>query len=431
MPVNEPANSLLEHVGMLAAKYRLRSLAGSIAACEALAQDSTLNVAVFGRFKAGKSSFLNELIGQPLLPSGVTPVTGVVSEIAYGIKLRATVDFLDGRDEDVAIDGLRGFVAEADNPENIKGVARVSIELPGLEKYRGIRFLDTPGLESTLTHNSEVTRDSLPQAGLAIVAVGVDPPLSERDVALIRDLSVHTPRLCVLLTKADLLSRSELADVFDFVHAQLRKQLVDPPRVFPYSVRAGYEDLRSAFESSVLQATLSTLQTERDAILKHKLASVARECQGYLQLALKAIESREAEQDSLRKIDVGDHVFEEEAKLQLRMVAQHTNASCSDPGGRGIGTALKRNREPVAGRVPGGVFPVERDPGAAGSRIRRVDRRGLEERNVAPIKKGAGAAIGSFVPNARASGTDPARHSRTDQGSSRTSLWRQAGVVAH
>jgi GTP-binding protein EngB required for normal cell division len=323
----QPPESLLALASSLASKYELRPLEPSIAACEALVRDSTLNIAVFGRFKAGKSSFLNQIIGQAVLPAGVTPVTAVVSEIVYGPHGRAQVHYLDGRSEQIAIDRLREFIAETENPENAKGVARVAIELPSLEKYRGIRFLDTPGMESTLAHNTEVAKEWLPSAGLAVVTVGVDPPLSERDVALIRELSAQTPRLCVLLTKADLLSRSDLATVFEFVRGQLGKHFPDPPRVFPYSVLPGYEDLRDSFETSVLQATLAKVQSERQAILQFKLRSLGRECQGYLELALKAIHLREAEQDRLRRMHIEDQVFEEEAKLQLRLVAQHARGA--------------------------------------------------------------------------------------------------------
>jgi len=43
--------------------------------------------------------------------------------------------------------------------------------LPALARFRGIRFVDTPGLESVLSHNTDASLEWLPNAGLAIVAV--------------------------------------------------------------------------------------------------------------------------------------------------------------------------------------------------------------------------------------------------------------------
>ena len=53
--------------------------------------------------------------------------------------------------------------------------------------------------------------------GLALVAVSVDPPLSQRDIDLLKSLYQYTPKVGVLLTKADLLSEQELAEVVEFV----------------------------------------------------------------------------------------------------------------------------------------------------------------------------------------------------------------------
>lgn len=61
----------------------------------------------------------------------------------------------------------------------------------------------------------------------------------------------------------------------EFVRAQLAKHFPDPPKVFPYSVRPGSEDLRDAFETSVLQTTLAAIQSERQAILHFNCVRLA------------------------------------------------------------------------------------------------------------------------------------------------------------
>ena len=54
----------------------------------------------------------------------------------------------------------RGFIAEAENPANRKGVARVRLDMPSLDGYRGVRFVDTPGLESAFGNSER------PEAGI-------------------------------------------------------------------------------------------------------------------------------------------------------------------------------------------------------------------------------------------------------------------------
>jgi len=84
------------------------------------------------------------------------------------------------------------------------------VELPELRRFRGLKFVDTPGLESALSHNTQTSLNWLPNVGLALVAVSVDPPLSRRDIDLLKSLYQYTPKVAVLLTKVDLLSEQEL-----------------------------------------------------------------------------------------------------------------------------------------------------------------------------------------------------------------------------
>jgi len=202
-PVTNPTTSPLDLVERLAAKYEVTSILPLLHTCRTLASERVLRIAVFGRFKAGKSTFLNRLVGRDLVPTGVTPVTSVITEVGYGPRERAVVRYLDGREEEIPVEQISSFVAESENPENLKQVAVVLVDLPSLRVYSGIRFVDTPGLDSVFAHNTEASLSWLPNVGLALVAIGVDPPLSQQDIALIRRLYDFTPRVTVLLTKLD------------------------------------------------------------------------------------------------------------------------------------------------------------------------------------------------------------------------------------
>jgi PII-like signaling protein len=103
-------------------RYEISALEDFLESCRAFAQEKTLNIAVLGRFKAGKSSFLNHLLGRPLLPVGVIPVTSVVTEIQWGPASapRFRLPMADGtrnRWPD------RRVHSESENPENSKQVA--------------------------------------------------------------------------------------------------------------------------------------------------------------------------------------------------------------------------------------------------------------------------------------------------------------------
>jgi GTP-binding protein EngB required for normal cell division len=296
-------NAVLQAVAAICRKHQITALDPFLESCRAFAGDAVLNAAIFGRFKAGKSSFLNHLLDRQLLPVGALPVTAVVTEIEYGPQERAEVAFQNGTREPVPVGRISAFISEAENPENIKRVSGVRVELPTMAP--GIRFVDTPGLESVLAHNTEASLDWLPKVGLALVAVSVDPPLSQHDIELIRRLSRYTPHISLLLTKIDLLEESERHPVEDYIREQLTRRWERPLCVYPYSIRPGFESLRTRIQEDLVRHAQADASEQRRVILRHKLDSLIGECSAYLTLALKAAESEESEAGSFGRISLG------------------------------------------------------------------------------------------------------------------------------
>jgi len=319
----ENVTEALRAVEELLRRRGISAIEDFLGSCRAFARETTLNIAVFGRFKAGKSSFLNHLLGRAALPVGAIPITAVVTEIEWGVQERAEIRFADGRTEETDAGRIEDYISESWNPGNAKGVTGVRVFQPEMERYRGIRFVDTPGLESVLEHNTDASLEWLPNVGIALVAVGVDTPLSQHDIDLIRTLSRYTPNISLLLTKVDVLNEAERAQVSEFVRRQLARFGSGAVPVFPYSVRAGFENLRAELERNLLAQARACSGEERTAILLHKLDSLLRECGEYLHVALKAAEVADSEREELRRKILGQKEALEDTRLGLRLVARH------------------------------------------------------------------------------------------------------------
>jgi GTP-binding protein EngB required for normal cell division len=310
----------------VAARYEISALSGLLASARASAEQDEISIAVLGRFKAGKSSFLNHFMRRDILPVGVVPVTTVVTEIRYGTRVEARVHHHDGRDFEVPLDQIGGYISEKENPENVRQVDLLTVELPELRRFRGLKFVDTPGLDSALSHNTQTSLNWLPNVGLALVAVSVDPPLSQRDIDLLKSLYQYTPKVGILLTKADLLSEPELREVVEYVHAQLARSLSGTPRVFPYSIKPGFERFRQALEAELVGATLERFAEERASILLRKMDTLLRECVDYLALSLKSAEMVQSERQALKQQVIGEKEIVDEVKSAIRLVVQHAAA---------------------------------------------------------------------------------------------------------
>jgi len=292
---------LLDRVGSICKQFQITSLNRPLEACRGLLSANPLiDIAVLGQFKAGKSSFLNSLLGKAILPVGVIPVTTVITRIQYGEKERAIVSFFDGTRSEVQIDQLGAYTSEAENPSNEKNVELVDIELPALKKYPGLRLVDTPGLGSIFKYHMAVSENWLPEVGAALLAISSDRPLSDNDLQLIRELTKYTPRIILLLTKVDLLSPDQQAEVVKFFQNTLARELNRELPVFLYSDRNGMEQFKSRIEQEILFKLSQNSDFEFRQILRYKAASLVESCLAYLDIALKTSLQADIDRDELR-----------------------------------------------------------------------------------------------------------------------------------
>lgn len=210
-----------------------------------------LQIAVLGQFKRGKSTFINALLGAPALPAGVIPLTAVPTFIAWRVEPLVVVRFKgDTPSREFAVhepDEIRNvlfrFVAEETNPENRLGVERVDLFYPADILADGTVIIDTPGVGSTLRHNTEAAFRVLPECDAAFFVVSADPPITEVELEYLRRLKSKAMRIFFILNKVDYLRPDEQQTVVEFLRKVLSEQslLDDDRRIFCVSARDGLE----------------------------------------------------------------------------------------------------------------------------------------------------------------------------------------------
>jgi GTP-binding protein EngB required for normal cell division len=184
-------------------------------------------VACVGQFKRGKSTLLNALVGESVLPTGVVPVTSTITLLRHGMR-GARVRFVDGRDERVEVDALAQLVTEEANPGNEKGVRAVEVFLEAPLLSGGMCLVDTPGLGSAFDANSAVTREFVPHVDAALVVIGADPPLSGEELRLVEAVAREVRHVIVVLNKADRVTENERDEGARFAARVLAERLHRP-----------------------------------------------------------------------------------------------------------------------------------------------------------------------------------------------------------
>jgi hypothetical protein len=127
---NSHGESALLWLADLAEEFDAEQVAVDARSLAERVSEGRFYVACIGQFKRGKSSVLNALVGDSVLPTGVVPVTAVPTIVRYGRRATARVRFEAGEWTDIPVKGVDEYVSEEKNPENAKQVPALEIFVP-------------------------------------------------------------------------------------------------------------------------------------------------------------------------------------------------------------------------------------------------------------------------------------------------------------
>jgi predicted GTPase len=268
--------------------------------------EERFSVVVLGEFNHGKSTFINALLGGPILPTGITPTTAILTHIAHGARASATLVGDDGarRSIDVGalgdwltVDGLgasgegdRAKVANAKGGEakggdtkssgkGVAGVHHVELTHPAALLEDRLTIVDTPGVNDINEQRAEITYGYLPRADAAVFLLDATQILtaSERQFLEERILRSTRDRLLFVVAKVDLLSEAELAETLAFARKHLTA-IVPEPAIYPVSAKRALAGDRAGSGLDAFVAALGTTvaHERRRLLLDHALADATR-----------------------------------------------------------------------------------------------------------------------------------------------------------
>lgn len=219
-------------------------------------RQNRFHLVVLGAFKRGKSTLINALLGDPILPTAIIPLTSVVTILTYGERLNIEVHFLNGQRRRISQSELVDYITEKGNPGNRKGVQEVEITYPSEYLRDGVRIIDTPGVGSVYSHNTEVAYNYLPQVDAAVFVVTVDPPLSQAEHEFLHDIRDYVHKLFFVLNKIDYVDEAERREALEFTAQMLQAELAaEQVKIFPMSAKMAL-DGKTNGHPELLEASL-------------------------------------------------------------------------------------------------------------------------------------------------------------------------------
>lgn len=186
--------------------------------------DQKLNLVVVGHFKRGKSSLVNAILGKELAPVAITPLTTVVTTFEHHPdKSFACVLFKKGESLETDQSAAASFISEEENPANDKKVDSVRIFDHTLPLLQMVTLIDTPGIGSAYTYNTESTREFIPRIDAALFVLSADLPVTQADVEFLKELKPVVPHILYVLNKKDLVDEGDLRKMIDHNSRVLRR----------------------------------------------------------------------------------------------------------------------------------------------------------------------------------------------------------------
>ncbi len=171
--------------------------------------DELFLLVVVGEFNAGKSAFINALLGSSVLEEGVTPTTSRIGLIRHGAAIA----------REVTSAGLEVISAPVD-------------------LLREINIVDTPGTNAVRREHEALTREFVPRSDLVLFVTSADRPFTESERAFLQSIRDWGKKIVVVLNKVDIFERPvEVAEVMKFISDSARALLGFSPEIFPVSGR--------------------------------------------------------------------------------------------------------------------------------------------------------------------------------------------------
>ena len=286
-------------------------------------QKQEMTLAVIGQFKRGKTSLVNRILGDDILPVGIVPITAAVTRIRYqqpdgteqpdAAEQAAGTEQPDGAErpdaeqntaahsarvwlrnglcEEVPAQELHRYISEQENRNNELGVAEVELCTDADFLKDGLVLVDTPGVGSVHENNSRSAYDFARESDGVIFMLSVDSPINQIEIDFLRDTRRFAGKFYFVVNKIDIIDDEELQEYLDYCNALICSIMeIDPGseeaqaiRLIPVSAKKnrGVDRLKQMIREDLIRSAQAIMAQSASHKLLEILGDTHRQISAY------------------------------------------------------------------------------------------------------------------------------------------------------
>ena len=237
-------------------------------------RDDSFYLVVMGQFKRGKSTFINYILGENVLPTSAIPLTSIITKVYYLSSPSVNVTFNNGKKNSIELKELYEYCTEQGNPENIKDVKEVEIGYPFDFVNKDIILIDTPGIGSIYKHNTDVSFDFIPKADAVFFMLSVDPPISNVERTFLAQIKNHVDKIFFVLNKIDYSDTKTVDEISNYTKQVLSETLsIKDVALYPISAKLALEGKTSGNKEIMEKSNINLLESRITQFLLNEKGS--------------------------------------------------------------------------------------------------------------------------------------------------------------
>lgn len=222
--------------------------------------ENIFKIIVVGEFKRGKSTFINALIGEKLLPMGITPTTASVNVLRYSDNPKAILKYKNETEKEIKIDELN-FFATTKNTDFNK-LSLIEVYYPTALGKEKVEIIDSPGVNDIDEQRVEITYDYIPKCDAAIFLLSATQQLSSSERDFINNkINKYINKIFFILNKVDQLNENEKKEALNYVKNEIA-HVSTTNKIFPVSSKLALKSISNSNKEDLVASGLEEFQKE-------------------------------------------------------------------------------------------------------------------------------------------------------------------------